>query len=275
MRVMPKVKEKAKEIFGKDPNDRVNPDEVVAVGAAIQGGVLKGEVKDVLLLDITPLSLGVETMGGIFTKLIDKNTTIPARKGQVFSTAVDNQPMVTVHVLQGERELAADNVSLGKFELVGIPPAPRGVPQIEVTFDIDANGIVSVSAKDLGTGKQQSIRITANSGLSKEQIDRMVKEAQDFAAQDKIRKELIEARNDLEGILFTTEKALEEFGSKLDDSTRAEIKSTISDAKKAIESDDPKVLKTCFEDVTRASHRLAEAMYADVYAEAAKADKTK
>ena len=270
---MPKVKEKANEIFGKEPNDRVNPDEVVAVGAAIQGGVLKGEVKDVLLLDVTPLSLGVETMGGIFTKLIEKNTTIPARKGQVFSTAVDNQPMVTVHVLQGERELAADNVSLGKFELVGIPPAPRGVPQIEVTFDIDANGIVSVSAKDLGTGKVQSIRITANSGLSKEQIDRMVKEAQDFAAQDQIRKELIEARNDLEGILFTTEKALEEFGSKIDDATKAEIKSTISEAKKALETDDMKVLKACFEDVTRASHRLAEAMYADVYAEAAKADK--
>ncbi len=270
---MPKVKEKAQELFGKVPNDKVNPDEVVAIGAAIQGGVLKGEVKDVLLLDVTPLSLGVETMGGIFTKLIDKNTTIPARKSQVFSTAVDNQPMVTVHVLQGERELAADNISLGKFELVGIPPAPRGVPQIEVTFDIDANGIVSVSAKDLGTGKQQSIRITASSGLTKDQIDRMIKEAQDYASQDAARKDTIEARNECEGIIFTTEKALEEFGSKVDEATQREIKSVLAAAKKALEADDIKTIKAASEDVTRASHRLAEAMYADVYQEAAKAEK--
>ncbi|HVO30228.1 MAG TPA: molecular chaperone DnaK [bacterium] len=269
---MPRVKEKAKEIFGKEANDKVNPDEVVAIGASIQGGVLKGEVKDVLLLDVTPLSLGVETMGGIFTKLIDKNTTIPARKGQVFSTAVDNQPMVTVHVLQGERELAADNISLGKFELVGIPPAPRGVPQIEVSFDIDANGIVSVSAKDLGTGKQQSIRITASSGLSKDQIDRMVKEAQDFATQDKNRKETIEARNDVEGMVFNTEKVFEEFGAKVDEATRKAIKDALAHAKKTLEGDDIAALKDAFNELQNASHRLAEAMYADVYNEASKAD---
>ncbi len=270
---MPKVKEKAKEIFGKEANDKVNPDEVVAIGAAIQGGVLKGEVKDVLLLDVTPLSLGVETMGGIFTALLEKNTTIPARKSMVFSTAVDNQPMVVVHVLQGERELAADNISLGKFELVGIPPAPRGVPQIEVSFDIDANGCVSVSAKDLGTGRQQSIRITASSGLTKEQIDRMVKEAQEHAEQDKVRKGLIEAKNELEGIVFTTEKALEEFGSKIEEATRADVRNALLAAKKTLETTEVDKIKASVADVTRASHRLAEAMYADVYQEAAKADK--
>ncbi len=272
---MPLVQRLVKDFFGKEPHKGINPDEVVAVGAAIQAGVLKGEVKDVLLLDVTPLSLGVETAGGVFTKIIEKNTTIPCRKAQVFSTAVDNQPMVTVHVLQGERELAADNISLGKFELVGIPPAPRGVPQIEVSFDIDANGIVSVGAKDLGTGKQQSIRITASSGLTKEQIERMVREAQDFASQDKGRKEIIEARNDVEGMIFNTEKVFDEFGSKVDDASRKAIKDALANAKKTLEGDDIAAMKDAFNELQNASHRLAEAMYADVYNEASKGEDPK
>ncbi|MHB8708988.1 MAG: molecular chaperone DnaK, partial [Desulfuromonadales bacterium] len=228
---MPAVQKKVEEIFGKVPSKGVNPDEVVAIGAAIQGGVLKGEVKDVLLLDVTPLSLGIETLGGVLTKLIEKNTTIPCKKSQVFSTAADNQPAVSVHVLQGEREMAADNKTLGRFDLTGIPPAPRGVPQIEVTFDIDANGIVHVSAKDLGTGKEQSIRITASSGLSKEEIEKMVKDAESHAAEDKKKRELIEARNQADGLIYTTEKAVKEHGDKVDEATRKGIETAPEELK--------------------------------------------
>ncbi len=219
---MPVVQKKVQEIFGKAPNKGVNPDEVVAIGAAIQGGVLKGEVKDVLLLDVTPLSLGIETLGGVMTKLIEKNTTIPCKKSQIFSTAADNQPAVSVHVLQGEREMASDNKTIGRFELVGIPPAPRGIPQIEVTFDIDANGILHVSAKDLGTGKEQSIRITASSGLSEEEIEKMVKDAEAHSAEDQKKRELIEARNHADGLAYTTEKSLKEHGDKIDDDHQEE-----------------------------------------------------
>ncbi len=258
---MPAVQEKVKEIFGKAPSKGVNPDEVVAIGAAIQGGVLKGDVKDVLLLDVTPLSLGIETLGGVMTKLIEKNTTIPCKKSQIFSTAADNQPAVSVHVLQGEREMAADNKTIGRFELVGIPPAPRGVPQIEVTFDIDANGILNVSAKDLGTGKEQSIRITASSGLSEEEIERMVKEAEAHAAEDKKKRELIEARNQADGLVYTTEKALSEHGDKVDADTRSNIESALAELKKAMEGDDIDAIRQKTEALAQASHKLAEHMY--------------
>jgi molecular chaperone DnaK len=207
---MPKIQEKVKEFFSKEPHKGVNPDEVVGVGAAIQAGVLKGDVKDVLLLDVTPLSLGIETLGSVMTKLIEKNTTIPTRKSQIFSTAADNQPAVSIHVLQGEREMAPDNKTLGRFELVGIPPAPRGLPQIEVTFDIDANGIVNVSAKDLGTGKEQSIKITASSGLSEEEIESAIKEAELHAEEDKKKKDLVEAKNNADSLIYHTEKTLNE-----------------------------------------------------------------
>ncbi|NVM24917.1 MAG: molecular chaperone DnaK, partial [Desulfobacterales bacterium] len=220
---MPKVQEKVKQIFGKEPHKGVNPDEVVAIGAAIQGGVLKGDVKDVLLLDVTPLSLGIETLGGVTTKLIEKNTTIPTKKSQIFSTAADNQPAVSIHVLQGEREMAVHNKTLGRFELVGIPPAPRGIPQIEVTFDIDANGIVNVSAKDLGTGKEQSIRITASSGLSEEEIERLIKDAELHAEEDRKKRELVDARNAADSLIYSTEKSLKEAGEKLDTGTKGEI----------------------------------------------------
>ncbi|WP_429884851.1 molecular chaperone DnaK [Geoalkalibacter halelectricus] len=259
---MPAVQKRVQDIFGKTPNKGVNPDEVVAIGAAIQGGVLKGEVKDVLLLDVTPLSLGIETLGGVMTKLIDKNTTIPCRKSQIFSTAADNQPAVSVHVLQGEREMAGDNKTIGRFELVGIPPAPRGVPQVEVTFDLDANGILHVSAKDLGTGKEQSIRITASSGLSDEEIERMVKDAEAHAGEDKKKRELIEARNQADGLVYTTEKSLKEHGDKVDAATREGIQTALEALKKAMEGDSAEEIQNKTQELAQASHKLAEAMYA-------------
>jgi molecular chaperone DnaK len=259
---MPAVGARVKKLFGKEPHRGVNPDEVVAVGAAIQGAVLRGEVKDVLLLDVTPLSLGIETLGGVFTKLIEKNTTIPTRKSQIFSTAADNQQAVTIRVFQGEREMAADNKLLGQFDLVGIPPAPRGVPQVEVTFDIDANGIVHVHAKDLGTGKEQSIQITASSGLSKEEVDRMVKEAASHAEDDRKKRELIDARNQLDGLVYQTERTLSEHGASLDATAKGNIESALADAKKALESQDTGQIRSAADALARASHKLAESMYA-------------
>jgi molecular chaperone DnaK len=266
---MPKVQEKVKEIFGKDAHKGVNPDEVVAIGAAIQGGVLTGDVKDVLLLDVTPLSLGIETLGGVFTKLIEKNTTIPTKKSQIFSTAADNQPAVEIHVLQGEREMAANNKTLGRFQLVGIPPAPRGIPQIEVTFDIDANGIVSVSAKDMGTGKEQSIKITASSGLSEEEIEKLVKDAEIHAEEDKKRRELVDARNMADSMIYTTEKSLKEEGANLDEASKGDINKAIENLKKAMEGDNVDEIKRLTEELTQASHKLAEAMYSKASAEQA------
>lgn len=259
---MPRVQQKVKEIFGKEPNRGVNPDEVVAVGAAIQGGVLAGDVKDVLLLDVTPLSLGIETLGGVMTRLIEKNTTIPSKKSQIFSTAADNQPAVSIHVLQGERQMAGDNRTLGRFELVGIPPAPRGVPQIEVTFDIDANGIVHVNAKDLGTGKEQSIKITASSGLSEAEIEKLVKDAEMHAEDDKHRKELIEARNHADSLVYSVEKNVKEFGDKVDAAEKSKIEDAIAKVKKALEGDDLEAIKKAQDDLMNVSHKLAEAMYA-------------
>ncbi|MEE9420261.1 MAG: molecular chaperone DnaK [Desulfatiglandaceae bacterium] len=258
---MPKVQAKVKDIFGKEPSKGVNPDEVVAVGAAIQAGVLKGEVKDVLLLDVTPLSLGIETLGGVFTKLIEKNTTIPTKKNQIFSTAADNQPAVEIHVLQGEREMAGNNKTLGRFQLVGIPAAPRGMPQIDVTFDIDANGIVNVSAKDMGTGKEQSIKITASSGLSEEEIERLVKDAELHGEEDKKKRELIDARNMADSLIYSTEKSIKEVGDKLDESTKGNLEQAIENLKKAMEGDDTEEIKRLTEELTQASHKLAEAMY--------------
>ncbi len=258
---MPAVQERVQKIFGKVPHKGVNPDEVVAVGAAIQGGVLKGDVKDVLLLDVTPLSLGIETLGGIMTKLIEKNTTIPTKKSQVFSTAADNQPAVSIHVLQGEREMAGHNKTLGRFELVGIPPAPRGVPQIEVTFDIDANGIVNVSAKDLATAKEQSIQITASSGLSKEEIDQLVKDAELHSEEDKKTKELVESRNQADSLIYATEKSIKDLGEKVDASTRSNIESAIEKLRKSMEGSDAGEIRRLSEELTQASHKLAEAMY--------------
>jgi len=258
---MPAVQERVRKLFGREGHKGVNPDEVVAVGAAIQAGVLKGDVKDVLLLDVTPLSLGIETLGGVFTKLIDKNTTIPTRKSQIFSTAQDNQPAVTIRVFQGEREMAADNKLLGQFDLVGIPPAPRGMPQIEVTFDIDANGIVHVSAKDTGTGKEQSIKITASSGLNEEEIKQMVREAEQHAAEDHQRRAVAEAHNKLDNLIYTTEKTLKEYGSQLDDTSRKGIEDALNDARGKLESKDVDELNRAAEALSAASHKLAEAMY--------------
>jgi molecular chaperone DnaK len=258
---VPRVQQKVKEFFAKEPHKGVNPDEVVGVGAAIQAGVLKGDVKDVLLLDVTPLSLGIETLGGVMTKLIEKNTTIPTRKSQIFSTAADNQPAVSIHVLQGEREMAANNKTLGRFELVGIPPAPRGIPQIEVTFDIDANGIVNVSAKDLGTGKEQSIRITASSGLSEEEIKQAVKEAEMHADEDKKKRELVEAKNNADSLIYHTEKTLREMGDKVDGATKQNIEEHVQRLKTAMEGDDAEAIKRGSEELMQASHKVAEAMY--------------
>jgi len=258
---MPAVGARVKKLFGKEPHRGVNPDEVVAIGAGVQGAVLSGDVKDVLLLDVTPLSLGIETLGGVFTKLIEKNTTIPTRKGQVFSTAADNQSAVTIRVFQGEREMAGDNKLLGQFDLVGIPPAPRGVPQVEVTFDIDANGIVHVGAKDLGTGKEQSIQITASSGLSKDEIDKMVKDASAHADEDRKKREAVDARNQLDGLVYQTEKTLADHGAALDAATKGDIETALAEAKKALESQDAATLKAAADTLARASHKMAEAVY--------------
>jgi molecular chaperone DnaK len=258
---MPMVQEKVKQIFGKEPHKGVNPDEVVAIGAAIQGGVLQGDVKDVLLLDVTPLSLGIETLGGVTTRLIEKNTTVPTKKSQIFSTAADNQPAVSIHVLQGEREMAQDNKTIGRFELTDIPAAPRGVPQIEVTFDLDANGILHVSAKDLGTGKEQSIRITASSGLTEDEIKRMTRDAEMHAEEDKKRKELVETRNHADAMVHSAEKSLKELGDKVDAATKANVEKEIENVKKALSGDDVAAIKAAVDALTTASHKLAEIMY--------------
>lgn len=265
---MPAVQAKVKEIFGKEPSKGVNPDEAVAIGAAIQAGVLQGEVKDVLLLDVTPLSLGIETYGGVFTKLIDKNTTIPTRKSQVFSTAADNQPAVSIHILQGEREMAVDNKSLGKFDLIGIPPAPRGVPQIEVTFDIDSNGILHVSAKDSGTGKEQKIVITASSGLSKDEIEKIKAEAEAHAKEDKEKREAIESRNELEAMVYSTEKLVGELGEKLEATERGTIDTAVQSAKAALDSADRAAIEQAKKELTDASHKLSAKLYSSAGAAA-------
>jgi molecular chaperone DnaK len=258
---MPAVMDRVAKIFGQAPNKSVNPDEVVAVGAAIQGAILQGDVSDVLLLDVTPLSLGIETLGGVMTKLIEKNTTIPTRKSEIFTTAEDNQPAVSVHVLQGEREMARDNKTLGRFELTGIPPAPRGVPQVEVSFDIDANGIVDVSAKDLSTGKAQSIRITHSSGLSREEIDRLVADAQQHAEEDRKKREQVEARNAAEALIYSSEKALQDLGDQAAPDLRQAVESAVSDLRKALESNDTKEIKRLRDELQSASQRLAENAY--------------
>ena len=258
---IPAVQKLVKELFQKDPHKGVNPDEVVAVGAAIQGGILGGEVKNVLLLDVTPLSLGIETLGAVFTRLIERNTTIPTRKSQIFSTAADNQTAVSINVLQGEREMASQNRTLGRFDLVGIPPAPRGVPQIEVTFDIDANGIVHVSAKDLGTGKEQKIRIESSSGLSDEQIKRMVKEAETHAQEDKQEREKAETRNEADNLIYTTEKSLRDYGEKISEDDRKNIETAITDLRKAMESDQLEEIKAKVEALKQAAYKLAEEVY--------------
>lgn len=258
---MPLVQKKVKDFFGKDPHKGVNPDEVVAMGAAIQGGILAGDVKDVLLLDVTPLSLGIETMGGVSTKLIEKNTTIPTKKSQIFTTAADNQPSVSINVLQGERSMSVDNKSLGRFDLEGIPPSPRGVPQIEVTFDIDANGIVNVSAKDKGTGKEQSIRIQASSGLTEEEIEKMVKDAEAHSSEDEKKRTLIEARNQADTLIYSTEKSMRDLGDKVESDLRSDIENKIEALKKTMEGEDEEAIKKASDELSQASHKLAEKLY--------------
>jgi molecular chaperone DnaK len=265
---MPKVQDVVKQLFGREPHKGVNPDEVVAVGAAVQAAVLTGEVKDLLLLDVTPLSLGIETLGGVMTTLIPRNTTIPTKKSEVFTTAADNQSSVEVHVLQGERPMARDNRTLGRFHLDGIPPAPRGVPQVEVTFDIDANGILNVSAKDTATGKHQNITITASSGLSKDEIGKMVKEAEANAAEDTRRKQEIEVRNQTDSLVYSTERTLSEHGSKLGEPDRKAIDDALAEAKEALKADDVERMKRAQEALSKASHKLAEIMYREAQSQA-------
>jgi Molecular chaperone len=271
---IPKVQEMVKGFFGKEPNKSVNPDEVVALGAAVQAGVLGGEKTDILLLDVTPLTLGIETLGGVFTQMISRNTTIPTRKSEIFSTASDNQTSVEVHVLQGERPMAGDNKTLGKFHLVGIPPAPRGVPQVEVTFDIDANGIVNVSAKDVGTGREQKITITSSSGLSKEEIDKMMKDAESHSSEDEKKKSVIEARNRLDGLLYNTEKTFNESKDKLDAAAASELETAISESKSALAGEDADAMNNAFERLQTASHKLAEVLYSQTGATGQGGDET-